>query len=413
MLSAIAPIARRLCTPRALRTLSYLPALSFLVRTPTSPKIGPWPSAELPPIPSELLSQPGIYKDPDAEEKAYAAAPLAAFSETYPSGVRFLYRQVWRSLLPVAPSLVRSRRICAELPSDPRGPRDDGVSSVELTRVLRAYAEEIGLSAVGFAKYEPRYATLGHEEQCGDTVIIAVLEQNFRGTQSAPSVRSNKAQFLAYAGLGQRMVKVATFLQERGYHAKAHNTGVDYLLEIPFAVEAGLGQLGVNGQLLTPTAGSRVRLGVIVTDAPLLLGQPVDYGINGICDRCQVCVQRCPARAIPAKRTMHRGVEKAKINTKRCFPIVAVTSGCQVCMKVCPVQRYGLKEVLEHYIETGEIKGKGTDQLEGFGWPLDGRHYGPGRRPVVTRRDLEPAGTEFSDEPGAEDHVGKIGTSAL
>ena len=50
-------------------------------------------------------------------------------------------------------------------------------------------------------------------------------------------------------------------------------------------------------------------------------------------------------------------------------------------MKVCPIQRYGLAAVLEHREATGEILGLGSDELEGYDWPLDGYHYGPGLRP--------------------------------
>ena len=72
---------------------------------------------------------------------------------------------------------------------------------------------------------------------------------------------------------------------------------------------------------------------------------------------------------------------KAKLNTKRCLPVMGKADGCSVCMKVCPVQRYGLPAVLEEYDRTGTILGKDSDDLEGFDWPLDGQHYGPGNRP--------------------------------
>ena len=48
---------------------------------------------------------------------------------------------------------------------------------------------------------------------------------------------------------------------------------------IPLFVEAGLGQLGVNGQLLSPHFGSRARLQVILTDANVEYDKPVDFGI--------------------------------------------------------------------------------------------------------------------------------------
>jgi hypothetical protein len=58
-------------------------------------------------------------------------------------------------------------------------------------------------------------------------------------------------------------------------------------------------------------------------------------------------------------------------------------------MKVCPVQRYGLDAILEHREKTGEILGVGSDELEGYDWPLDGRHYGPGETPFVGEEVLK------------------------
>jgi ferredoxin len=159
-----------------------------------------------------------------------------------------------------------------------------------------------------------------------------------------------------------------------------------------YAVQAGLGQMGFNGQLLTPQAGSRCRLCLITTDAPLTRDQPRDLGIPRLCEECRICVRRCPSGAIPARRAEFRGVEKNKLNLARCFPVVAQATGCSVCMKVCPVQRYGLAAVLSEYKQSGRILGKDTDELEGYRWPLDGRHYGPGTRPALA--------ASFFDVPG-------------
>jgi len=166
---------------------------------------------------------------------------------------------------------------------------------------------------------------------------------------------------------------------------------------IHYAVESGLGQLGLNGQLLTPAAGSRCRLILIETDAPLEFDSPRDLGVPKICDACQVCVQRCPPGAIPNTRQSHRGVVKSKLNMKRCFPVVAQANGCAICMKVCPVQRYGLQAVLDEYDRSGQILGKGSDDLEGFRWPVDGRYYGHGQKPRINDDLMFPVG--FSLEP--------------
>jgi len=94
------------------------------------------------------------------------------------------------------------------------------------------------------------------------------------------------------------------------------------------AVAAGLGRLGLNGQLLAPHGGSRVRLNVLTTNAPLLHDEPKDSGIDGVCDRCKICVRQCPVGAITSVRKEHRGITKANINTERCLPLMMQSSGC-------------------------------------------------------------------------------------
>jgi ferredoxin len=123
--------------------------------------------------------------------------------------------------------------------------------------------------------------------------------------------------------------------------------------------------------------------------------EPVDYGLEGVCNNCQVCVRRCPPGAIPAVRRDSRGVVKAKLNTKRCLPVVGKAAGCSVCMKTCPVQRFGLTAVIAEFTATGHILGKDTDDLEGYDWPLDGKHYGPGEKPKLGPEIFETPGFEF------------------
>jgi NAD-dependent dihydropyrimidine dehydrogenase PreA subunit len=116
--------------------------------------------------------------------------------------------------------------------------------------------------------------------------------------------------------------------------------------------------------------------------------QPVDYGFHALCQKCQVCVNRCPGRALSAEKVWWRGVEKNKLAYKRCRPVMIRYEGCAVCMKVCPINRYGAKAVMEHYLETGEVLGKGTPNLEGYTLHPEqsGRYavgyFGPGELPV-------------------------------
>ena len=356
-------------------------------------------NVDLPPIPTRLLTLPGIHRDPAAEEAAFLGQPLQDFHLLNADAIAWETQEEWASFLPEASRLVKAYREVEKSAAGVPGAPAARLTQVELTKALKDYAANLGLGAIGVASYDPKYTFEQHKgHQVGDRVVVCILEQHFDATQETPSVRTNHAAYHSEAEVTQLAVKLAIFLQEHGYRARAHMSHEAAMIH--YGVQAGLGQLGLNGQLLTPVAGSRCRLGMLTTEAPLILDEPVDYGIPAICDSCQACVQRCPVGAIPAKRRMYRGVEKAKINTARCFPVVAQTSGCGVCMKVCPIQRFGLEAVLEEFERTGNVLGRGTDELEGYDWPLDGRHYGPGEKPRLSRDFFRPPG--FNYDPSAD-----------
>lgn len=60
------------------------------------------------------------------------------------------------------------------------------------------------------------------------------------------------------------------------------------------ARRAGLGWIGRNNLLVTPEAGSRVRLVTILTDLELRTDSPLELN----CGICRKCVELCPAGAI-------------------------------------------------------------------------------------------------------------------
>lgn len=371
----------------------------------------PWTDS-LPLPPDELRTVAGIRRNPQAEQQIHEQAPLHGFFNVHRDALVALapVATVIGTEISVAPRLMRAnRRLNQRQNIEPTTPALDADAG-RLTAQLKAYAAEIGISAVGVTAYDEKYTFAEYVGKAvGQTVVVCALEQNYQATQRIPSHRSEQAALSTYGELEDRMVLLTEWLRDRGWRARPDNV-ISESVFIAYAVAAGLGQLGLNGQLLTPHAGSRCRLDVLTTNAPLVHDQPVDYGIEGVWDRCQICVRRCPVGAIPKVRKEYRGVVKAKLNTKRCWPLMMQTSGCSICMKVCPVQRYGLAEVLRHYESTDEILGKDTDDLEGYDWPLDGRHYGPGLTPMVADDVMNPSGFHFdaarTSPPTAKHQVG-------
>ena len=210
-----------------------------------------------------------------------------------------------------------------------------------------------------------------------------------------PAWKPSSPHFGTYEIAGALALKLADHIRSLGYHAQIHSPNDNTGIYIPLFVSAGLGQLGrERAATLSPLPGPGRGLMLITTDAPVHHDEPIDYGINKYCEECQVCVVRCPARALLREKVWYRGVQKNKLVYDRCRPIMITYEGCAVCMKVCPVQRYGMKPVMEHYVATGDILGKGTPNLEGY--ELRGKGYfGPGDLPHFDREAFEfPHGTK-------------------
>ncbi len=270
-------------------------------------------------------------------------------------------------------------------------PTGVSVSGKDLTEQILLKARELGFNEVGFTKFDHRYAFTSKKHWSKyEHAICLALEQDYLWTQTIPSMEAEWAHFGTYEVEGALALDLGDYVRSLGYHAQIHSPNDNSGAYIPMFVEAGLGQLGANGQLLSPHFGSRSRLMLITTDAPVTYDEPVDYGINKFCEVCQVCVNRCPGRALIRDKVWWRGVEKFKVIYERCRPVMSRYEGCAICIKVCPIQRYGMNSVMEHYVETGEILGKGTENLEGYDFKEKG-YFPPGKLPRFNR--------EFFDIP--------------
>ena len=269
------------------------------------------------------------------------------------------------------------------------------VPGEDLTDDIRQLVREMGFGEVGFTRHDRHYTFAGKKRWAKyEHAICLAMEQDYVKTQTGPSPESDIARFETYEVEQELCLKLCDYLRSRGYHAQVHDGSDCSGPYIPLFVAAGLGQLGANGQLLSPHFGSRSRLMLVTTDAPVTYDKPVDYGIHKFCQQCQVCVNRCPGRAIARDKVWWRGVQKNKLIYERCRPVMVTYHGCAVCMIVCPIQRYGMKPVMEHYVETGEVLGKGSESLEGYS--LKGKGYfGSGELPQFSRDFFEiPHGRE-------------------
>jgi len=174
-------------------------------------------------------------------------------------------------------------------------------------------------------------------------VILVAVPMNRGMVSTAPSLLAGAATDLGYSQAAFCVLSVAAYVRGIGYQAipSLNDTG----LTIPMAVEAGLGELGRNGLLITREYGPCVRLAKVITDMPLLVDHPVDFGIQAYCDSCRECARRCAAGAISDGEPSHTGhnpcnndgVLKWYVDAPKCLRYwMASGTSCGACIASCP-----------------------------------------------------------------------------
>jgi epoxyqueuosine reductase len=275
----------------------------------------------------------------------------------------------------------QARQLKAAESAVPAGSRSAG----DLTAAIKEEALRLGFDAVGIARFHRTYVYSNYRGEVRfKNLIVLALERPTEDFES--QILSidymHMTQELMHRGT-EMMLELIAFLGARGYRGQvvAGPIGINMVKVLPYAEEAGLGQMGLNGQLLSPYFGSRWHPFAFSTDALVTPDGPRDFGIPKLCDSCQVCVRRCPGRAIPNVRVHWRGAVKNKLDVEKCVPMLMRYATCNICTKVCPVQKYGLAAVADHFEATGgEVLGKGTEELEGYTLP-DRGYQGVGTLP--------------------------------
>jgi len=174
-------------------------------------------------------------------------------------------------------------------------------------------------------------------------VIVLIFEMDAEGISTAPTLTQMATTNVAYSRISFTTIMVAEFLRGLGYHAIPSSNCT--ALSIPLAIEAGLGQLGRNGQLITPQSGPRCRISKVITDLPLESGKPRNFGVTEFCSTCKRCAERCPAQAIPYGRRSFKPVNECNnggvlawyLDHKKCYQYWSkVGTSCGICIAVCP-----------------------------------------------------------------------------
>jgi epoxyqueuosine reductase len=249
---------------------------------------------------------------------------------------------------------------------------DGWLNSEEATRDVKIAARFLGADLVGICRLDPRHVYT--HELDGKSIFFEDVEQPYEEERKrviptqcryavtyavrmsgetvkrAPTALTTAASNMVYSQLAHLGASLAEFIRAMGYVAIP--TINDTVNSTPFAVEAGLGELGRHNRLITPEFGPMVRLGTMITNLKLIPDNPVDAGIVEFCRSCAKCAEACPAGAlsfapsptfIPAGPWNNPGHEAWFEDAVKCFSYLReITTSCMICFSVCP---YGKKNM--------------------------------------------------------------------
>jgi epoxyqueuosine reductase len=218
-------------------------------------------------------------------------------------------------------------------------------SPQKMSSILKQSARLFGASLTGICKLDRRwlYAEAEVPERFENVVVMAI-EMDSKGIATSPAVPAAAASGVGYSKMAFTLSLMGQFIRNLGY--RAIQCGNDTALSIPIAIDAGLGELGRNGLLITPQYGPRVRLCKILTDLPLAPDKPITFGVKEFCRRCKACAKNCETGAISstdepsfdiACRSNNPGALKWYVNAELCYQFWCENgTDCSTCIKVCP-----------------------------------------------------------------------------
>jgi len=178
------------------------------------------------------------------------------------------------------------------------------------------------------------------------SVIVMAFEMDYVGIGTSPSCIESAATGLGYSRMAATGLSMASFLRQLGY--KSFACGNDVSLSIPYAIAAGLGELGRNGLLVTREFGPRVRIAKVYTELEMKTDKPKTFGVWEFCQSCRRCAESCPPEAIstgsPTLKggtiSNNPGVLKWYIDPEKCRKFWGENrTDCANCITSCPFNK--------------------------------------------------------------------------
>lgn len=238
--------------------------------------------------------------------------------------------------------------------------RKEQMSPERAAELIKGYTKHLGACLVGVTELNPKWiysrvgtiipekwdqgeadwSPWGKEIQNDHKYVIIFAEEMDREMiDSAPHTPCFVESMVQYAKGAFISSQLAAYIANLGYSATANHVHHYELILPPIAQDAGLGEVGRMGYLMTKEYGPRVRLSAVTTDLPLSIDKPVDIGVEDFCRICKKCATTCPSNSIPKETEMKadNGLLRWKMDPDSCFSYWGkIGTDCCICMRVCP-----------------------------------------------------------------------------
>jgi len=218
----------------------------------------------------------------------------------------------------------------------------------DFSQRIKGFARYLGADLIGTTKLNPAYiyshigrspGKWGQPIELNHRYAIAIaVEMSQNMIRHAPGIPTTTETAFQYLEAAKIAMVLAKYINLLGYEARAHLDGNYRVMCIPIAADAGLGELGRLGLLVTPEFGPRMRISIVTTNLPLIQDKPVAFGVQHFCSFCKKCAINCPTGSVDAgEKKIYAGVEKWQSDQDSCFRFWRKQgTDCAVCIKVCP-----------------------------------------------------------------------------
>lgn len=111
------------------------------------------------------------------------------------------------------------------------------------------------------------------------------------------------------------------------------------ILERRWAVEAGLGWIGKNGNLISPQFGSKLFIGELIITEAIEYDKPYS---GSRCGNCTKCIDSCPTKAIQSDKVVDGSKCLSYLTIEKRTDLDEGTDlfnsifGCDICLNSCP-----------------------------------------------------------------------------